>query len=133
MILLLAVVLNLYLSFLKQAKSIWFYLRIQEGVFTDNEDLLIENRDKEKIFRDLLALNIKNSACLSIIKKEILIQNSITFPVGRTFEDLFTIYKIIYNCENVIKIKNVIYHYNVSENSISSEFNKQNIDDIFSL
>ena len=103
----------------------------REGVFTDNEDLLIDNRDKEKIFRDLLALNIKNSACLSIIKKEILIQNSITFPVGRTFEDLFTTYKIVYNCENVIKIKNVIYHYNVSANSISSEFNKQNIDDIF--
>ena len=31
----------------------------------------------------------------------------------------------------MIKLKNVIYHYNVSENSISSEFNKQNIDDIF--
>lgn len=123
---------ELVLEFLEKNQiDMVLFENTREGVFTDNDDLLIENRDKEKIFRDLLALNLKNSACLSIIKKEILIQNSITFPVGRTFEDLSTVYKIVYNCENVLKIKNVIYHYNVSANSISSEFNKQNIDDIF--
>ena len=103
--------------------------------FSEQNDLIIKDTtSKNLLLENILKLETSTSVCLGIIKKRILIQNSILFPDGKTYEDLSTLYKIIYFSKKVLKINNKLYYHRFTPNSITSEYKLKNIDDIlFSL
>lgn len=44
----------------------------------------------------------------------------VRFPVGRSFEDLATLYKLIHNADTIYMLSNVLYNYSIREGSITN-------------
>ena len=71
--------------------------------------------------------NIDTSACDKIFKKTLF--KDIKFPVGKYYEDMGTIYKLICESNSIAYVNYTGYHYYIRNNSIShSEFNIKHID-----
>lgn len=64
-------------------------------------------------------------ACNKIIKKSLFIKNNIEFPIGKLYEDMYTIPKIILNAQNILFLNSYGYCYIIRNNSISNS--KMNI------
>lgn len=74
--------------------------------------------DTEQALKEMLHMRCFGiSACSKLFKKEIL--KGISFPVGRTSEDLPFAYNVVKNCRNVVTIGAYKYYYCYRENSIS--------------
>lgn len=66
----------------------------------------------------------------SIYKKDLFIENDIVFPVGKTFEDVYTRPKLQYFASKVTYINDPLYYYRIRPDSITStEFTKKKIED----
>lgn len=75
----------------------------------------------EAIENALYEMNFSMSANMKIYKSNIF--SNISFPVGKTFEDLFTIYKVFLNSKKTIFINTIIYYYRLRSGSIISNLN----------
>lgn len=49
--------------------------------------------------------------------------NEIRFPLGKTYEDLFTIYKVLYKCKVITFVDFPVYYYTIRSGSIISNLN----------
>ena len=59
-----------------------------------------------------------NFAWNKLYKKELF--NEINFPIGRTYEDILTTYKVFMKAKKVVGIENPLYYYVENSSSISS-------------
>jgi glycosyltransferase involved in cell wall biosynthesis len=96
-----------------------------------NQLIELESNNKIEIFKSVLSFEIQTSTCFAIIKRELIIDNKIFFPLGRLYEDASTLYKFVHLSQRPIKIKNILYFYRKRADSITNSINTKTIDDIF--
>lgn len=75
---------------------------------------------------DLNTININNSACNKIFKKSLF--DNILFPVGKWYEDLFTIPIILYRANRISRLPEPMYYYLQRLGSIVHENNLKMFD-----
>lgn len=83
----------------------------------------------EAIENALYELNFSMSATMKLYKRNIL--NNISFPIGKTYEDLFTTYKVFFNCTKIIFTDFYVYYYTLRYGSIISNLNPLNNIDFY--
>lgn len=67
-----------------------------------------------------------------IYKKSLFIDNNISFPKGKYYEDLGTNYKLFLSAENVFATNQKYYHYLIDNpDSITQSWNEQKFSDMF--
>ncbi|CUQ42747.1 putative glycosyltransferase EpsJ [Clostridium paraputrificum] len=67
------------------------------------------------------------SACDKLFKRELF--SSIKFPVGKIYEDLFTIYKVIDSASCIVYNSDPKYFYRITDGSITNcKFSEKNLD-----
>lgn len=82
---------------------------------------------EEAIENALYEADFSFSCNIKIYKKNVF--KNISFPNGRTFEDLATIYKVFLNCKKIVYTKFNMYYYILRSGSIVSSLNPlKNID-----
>lgn len=75
----------------------------------------------------LYEVDFSMSSNVKLYKRSAL--KNISFPVGKTFEDLSTIYKVFLNCTKIVYINFYVYYYFLRTGSIVSSLNPlKNID-----
>lgn len=78
------------------------------------DDKVYEYNSKE-YFKEILEYRKSTYAWGTLIKKELL--NDITFPEGKYFEDIATMYKIYHKCKNISYNSSRLYKYRSRANS----------------
>lgn len=66
--------------------------------------------------REMLYQRIENTACGKLLPRSIC--EHFLFPVGRFYEDLFVMYKMLYYCENIAFLDQPLYFYRNNPDSI---------------
>ena len=94
--------------------------------FKDGHNPKESNRKRIKIkeysgamFSELMAkpMGVNCFACLRLIHKSLI--NNLYFPEDKIFEDIFTMPKLIYDCNNVISTSEILYYYRIRNTSLS--------------
>ena len=95
----------------------------------DLPEYVISKRTRDELLDDLLKLKIGNQICFNIYSAELF--EGISFPVGRAYEDIATLYRLILRAENIIKVDRSYYVYNVSNaGSITKNTTMKNMSDM---
>lgn len=89
--------------------------------------------DKKTLFEAILSSSITTMACGRLYKTSLFRHNAIFFPRGKIYEDLATIYKIIYVANSTGVIQQPLYHYYCRTKSLSTNLTKKHIDDMFDV
>lgn len=76
---------------------------------------------EEAIANALYETEFSLSCNMKLYKKSTF--KNISFPTGKTFEDLATIYKVFLNCNKIVYIKFYMYYYILRNGSIVSSLN----------
>lgn len=66
---------------------------------------------------------IGNYSCNKLVKRTLF--DGILYPVGKVFEDVFTIYKVVGKCERICVIPDALYYYRQRESSLAHEISKK--------
>lgn len=73
---------------------------------------------------------IDNSAVDKLYKR--ILFDHIRFPIGKYYEDIGTVYKLFIASNNIVHIKNPLYHYVMREQSISHErYSEKQLDSLY--
>lgn len=103
---------------------------------TNKEKRIHSSKNNILVFSAVSALsdmlyqkNISNSACGKLIRRELM--NKLQFPVGRLYEDLFTTYKVISECNKIVFVDRILYYYWINPESIMHQsFSPRMFDEI---
>ena len=80
----------------------------------------------EMIKQMLVNGNIGNFACTKLFKKELF--GGITFPDGKVYEDVATIYKVVHKANKIVYVNKVLYYYLFGRvGAITSSFSEKKI------
>lgn len=79
----------------------------------------------------LLSTSIDNFAWNKIYRKHLF--KNVSFPNGKNFEDIGTIYKLFIESRDVIVLENEYYHYVIRDNSITTKLSKKSLLDYIDL
>ena len=85
--------------------------------------------DKKEALKLTLTEEVKSYAWLRLTKREA--YKNIQYPVGKTFEDTATTYRILFNCEKIYLSNRVLYNYRYKKNSITNTSKKKNRNNAF--
>lgn len=85
--------------------------------------------DKKEALKLTLTEEVKSYAWSRLTKREA--YKDIQYPVGKTFEDTATTYRIIFNCEKIYLSSRVLYNYRYRKNSITTTSSKDNRNNSF--
>ena len=86
-----------------------------------NLDVIPENLDDEFNYGDVLDILFKIShAPFNKLYKTEFLNNSIEFPEGVIYEDLYFFYTVFFNAEKCSVLRKIIYNYMIREDSIST-------------
>ena len=66
------------------------------------------------MLEDLLKNNIGNQVCFSLYRASLF--DGISFPKGRSYEDISTFYRLILKSEKNISVSRTYYVYNIANN-----------------
>lgn len=107
---------------------------------TNNENKLqvgrgkiLEMDRKNALKKMVLGLEFGSHACDKLFKADVFRQN-IRFPEGKTYEDLYTIYRWVNNSEKIVLCRVNKYYYRPNPDSITSvSFSKSNMNLIYGL
>lgn len=113
---------------------------IEENFLSDILNLLEKNKvdliifgmqrrtNDEKIYlkkiplKDSISDLLYNSyACNKVIRKELMINNNIYFPIKKYYEDAHTIPKLFFLSKNIIYLDKIYYNYYLNEGSITQK------------
>lgn len=95
----------------------------------DLPEYVISQRTRDELLDDLLKLKIGNQICFNLYAAELF--EDISFPVGRAYEDIATLYRLILRAESIIKVNCSYYVYNVSNaGSITKNTTMKNMSDM---
>lgn len=93
--------------------------------FCRKETVLVD----EEIIVSYLKYDINGAVWNKLYKKEIFDKNNITFPYGKAYEDVCTIFEVLVNCKKVSIISNSLLFYNRRDNSCTtSKLNNKDLD-----
>lgn len=103
------------------------------------EDAIVSDPLVTKVFggKDAFVQMLKHSyitgfANDKIYKKSLFIDNNISFPKGKYYEDLGTNYKLFLSAKNVFATNQKYYHYLIDNpDSITQSWNEQKFSDMF--
>lgn len=93
---------------------------VSKGVYNSNDALQL-----------LFEGKIKHFAWSFIVSRDLLMQTSNQFPVGRLFEDFATVYRWIYAAKTITIINNKLYEYVQRKTSIMHQPNIKHAQDIY--
>ena len=97
-----------------------------EGDVRDQEHFCLYSAE-DAIGEMLRETSFNTSACGKLYKKELF--QEISFPKGKLYEDLGTIYKILDQANTVVYVPYDLYYYRTRENSITKQkFNPKKMD-----
>ena len=122
---------------LEQAKITGADVVVCDMAKTDSEEVTFENTNAgPKSFTGPQAMEamlyqtgFDTSACGKLFRAE-LCQNPL-FPKGRLYEDLFTIYKMLFAAQTVVYLPQVLYAYRKNPDSIMyRKFDRRNLDEL---
>ena len=86
-------------------------------------DTLLQNLNSFKAFNVIIA-------CARLYKKDLF--EHIRFPIGKYFEDSYTIYKTLYSCNKIAVVNYSLYYYYQNPNGIiNSELTIRKVSDTF--
>lgn len=92
------------------------------------KNFVINSKEALKLY--LLKNEIDNSSVDKICRKKL--YDQIEFPVGKYYEDIGTIYKLILKANKVVHINNPLYHYVMREGSIThEEYSEKQLDSLY--
>lgn len=91
------------------------------------EDIGNENKSKEE-----LMLTIRVIVCNKIIKRSIINDNKLEFPLGLRYEDIYFTYVLMPYLNKISYLKEPLYNYIQRDGSISNNQNKK-VRDIFKI
>ena len=101
-------------------------VRIPFNKETDSDIYLYDNCDGMKA---LITNKFDNGPCNKIFKKELF--RNVQFPIGKKFEDLYTVYKLFANSNKSIYISQPLYiYYQNNEGFMLKNFNVHKLDRI---
>ena len=103
------------------------------------EDVIVSDSVVTQVFegKDAFVQMLKHSyitgfANDKIYKKSLFIDNNISFPKGKYYEDLGTNYKLFLSAKNVFATNQKYYHYLIDNpDSITQSWNEQKFSDMF--
>ncbi len=104
------------------------FVRFLEGdkpYFKEDNEYKIYSNDE--ILKSLLTEKITNHVCNKLFK--ISLFNNIKFPVGKKYEDIMVMYKILLKTEKFIASKSQYYGYMYRDNSITCGCSRGSIED----
>lgn len=122
---------------LEQAKITGADVVVCDMAKTDSEEMTFENTNAgPKSFTGPQAMEamlyqtgFDTSACGKLFRAE-LCQKTL-FPKGRLYEDLFTIYKMLFAAQTVVYLPQVLYAYRKNPDSIMyRKFDRRNLDEL---
>ncbi|WP_342985837.1 glycosyltransferase family 2 protein [Clostridium saudiense] len=96
-----------------------FNVKVNENIL--NENKIYSNFD---IIKKTLEGKVQFYAWNKMYKRELFINNLISYPEGRLYEDMPTFMKLLLNSKKVSYINKVLYSYRIRENSITFEKGK---------
>lgn len=82
--------------------------------------------DKLNIAKHYLGMNMDGSVIYTLVKKSVLIKNSIKFPSG-FHEDMPIIFQIYYSARNILKLNEIIYIKRDRDDSINYTISKKHV------
>lgn len=85
------------------------------------KSLILDTEEKRKLYIRMMSIEL--TAWGKLIRKDILIDNSITFPEGLTYEDNYWGTLLHFYVTNIYKIDLPLYHYFVNDSSITLKMN----------
>lgn len=122
---------------LEQAKITGADIVVCDMAKTDSEEMTFENTNAgPKSFTGPQAMEamlyqtgFDTSACGKLFRAELCQKN--LFPKGRLYEDLFTIYKMLFAAQTVVYLPQVLYAYRKNPDSIMyRKFDRRNLDEL---
>ena len=122
---------------LEQAKITGADVVVCDMAKTDSEEMTFENTNAgPKSFTGPQAMEamlyqtgFDTSACGKLFRAELCQKN--LFPKGRLYEDLFTIYKMLFAAQTVVYLPQVLYAYRKNPDSIMyRKFDRRNLDEL---
>lgn len=84
----------------------------------------------EALHKIILDLSIQNYAWDKIYKRDLFINNNISYPKGMYYEDMPTTFRLFYYANQIAYLDEPLYYYLQRENSITKTFSDKHIDDI---
>lgn len=111
--------------------------------FHDSSEITFSTQTEKKLSIKKLSANqwfsklidpkekqFENYAWAHIIKKSIYIDNKVIFPIGRTYEDVATTYKLANKASGILVIECVAYYYRNRSGSITNTYAEKNVEDM---
>ena len=90
---------------------------------------LKDDLTKEQHFQSILAAQTSTMACNKLFKRDLFINNSITFPINIYHEDVPTIYKLFYFAKKIKVLEKPCYFWLKREGSLSKSITYKHIED----
>lgn len=93
-----------------------------------NDAISLMVLDSKKALKELLCSDFYFTiSCGKLYKKELF--QSISFPIGKIFEDVGTTYKLILESKNIVCSNEILYNYLIHKNSLTTrKFTKEKFD-----
>ena len=92
--------------------SFGYVFEKKSGLYSFTGDKSVTEKSCDQMIEDLLRLKIGNQVCFNVYAKDLF--DGIGFPVGRSYEDIATLYRLILKGQNFISVNFSYYVYNVS-------------------
>ncbi|MFD1441643.1 glycosyltransferase family 2 protein [Lacticaseibacillus hegangensis] len=87
----------------------------------------------EELFAELADARIENYAVGHIVRRDVYSKMNFSFPVGTTFEDVATKYRILSNCGTCYQTSFIFYWYRQRSDSIVHFASVKDTNDVFSI
>jgi len=100
-----------------------------DGEVYKTSNVLAEN--KSNYLSNMISGKIASSLPAGIYKKELFIKNKILCPVGKYFEDVTIMYRLVYKAKDIMIIQKPMYNYYNNQKSITNSLSKKHLQDLF--
>lgn len=100
-------------------------IRIDYKEYVDENEVYTGKYVADLMLKDI----IEGYSCDKLIKSDNLIKNSLEYEKYRKIEDLYPIFKYVYNCNTITFINKCLYNYRQRDNSLSHKMDDKLIQD----
>lgn len=104
-----------------------------EEIIDNKSDIKVECISSLEAVKLFFLNEITGHAWNKMAKKQLYLENNISYPVGQYYEDMPVTFDLLVNSEKISIIDKKYYYYVVRENSITQKINLKKIEDHFSI
>ena len=110
--------------------SFGYVFEKKSGQYAFAGDKSVTEKTRDEVLKDLLTLKLGNQVCFNLYRKDLF--TGISFPKGRSYEDIATLYRLIMKAESFISVNRSYYVYNVvNDGSITKATTLKNMTDMY--